>query len=213
MAARGRACGSSEPSMREAGRPGPAGACVCRSPSPRGAVAIAGRLRSELGWRGRPVEPQGPRRWACLARAVEPWAPRPAQVRPGGGRGVRGRSRPERPLSVEAGECRAPRAGRRARGQGGRRSGGARVAVAPRVRPAVPGRAPSRRRDPHPQPGVVNGFSSGAFCSRFRVGDGVTESRSFSPSPDHEHFRLYLFLRLLGIFKYLFYISAYIGGV
>ena len=117
--------------------PGTAGACVSPSRSQRGAAAIAGRLSSEPGWPRRLVQPQGPRHWASLAQASGPSSPSPASVGTGGGGcGVRGRSHPGRPLSVQAGECGA--SGRVA-GEGAGRAGvtgrGALDSEPPRRRP------------------------------------------------------------------------------
>ncbi|XP_032462595.1 zinc finger protein 713 isoform X1 [Phocoena sinus] len=76
----------------------------------RRAEASAARPPLLGGFRQSPAAPAagptpGPRHWASLAQASGPSSPSPAWVRTGSGSGgvvVRGRSRPGRPLSVEA---------------------------------------------------------------------------------------------------------------
>lgn len=121
----GEAGGSCEPCIWEAVGPGRRRRMRIAEPKParRDRHCLEAFVRARL--RRRLVQPQGPRHWASLAQASGPSSPSPAWVRTGSGSGgvvVRGRSRPGRPLSVEAGEC-GPR-GRQARGQGGRKPRG-----------------------------------------------------------------------------------------
>lgn len=192
MAARGRACGSSESSMREDGRPGRRRRMRGRSPSPRRAVAIAGRFRSGRAGAGCRSSPKGPaagRPWLGESGPRHGVPPRsgPAAAAASGGGAAQSALCLWRPVSAARG---GPGGGR-----GGRAGGGPGV----RASRSLPAFDPESPAAPRPQPGVVNGFSSGAFCSRFPCGRGryrfgkflpVTRSRTHSP----------LFQRLLNDF-------------
>lgn len=138
----GEAGGSSEPCIWEAVGPGGRRRMRIAEPKParRARHCLEAFVRARLAPAAGPTP--GARHWASLAQASGPSSPSPAWVRTGSGGGgvvVRGRSRPGRPLSVEAGEC-GPAGGRR-----GGRAGGSPGVTGRGRRPSGRLGAPQRR--------------------------------------------------------------------